>query len=236
MERVLRNWQQLNLRLLRLGTLPRLFALVVALLVAPRLSPAQTSHPSVSSPEAFGTVVLHWTAPGDDGHVGQAARYEIRWQPGALGPLDSEMEWQTASLAPYLPSPSPAGQVDSALVTGLVAGESYYFAARTYDEADNESLISNSPLKTAAVPDCCEGMVGDVNNQGGDEPTISDVAVLIDHLFGSQVVLWCPAEGDVNQSGGPNPQQGPGGDIAISDISALIDYLFLGRETLPECF
>gem|GEM_PF-3155355 len=85
---------------------------------------------------------------------------------------------------------------------------------------------------------CCVGRVGDANRESGDEPTISDVSMLIDAKFISgtcEGVVGCLAEADVNQSGGAVPGCD---DITISDISILIDYLFItGPETatLLEC-
>ena len=85
---------------------------------------------------------------------------------------------------------------------------------------------------------CCEGRVGDANGSGEDEPTISDISVMIDAKFitGScDGIIQCLAEADVNQSGGTDPTCD---DITISDISTLIDYLFItGPETatLPDC-
>jgi len=81
---------------------------------------------------------------------------------------------------------------------------------------------------------CCMGRVGDTNGLGGDEPTISDISVMIDLLFlaGDPLVIFCFAEADVNQSGGTEPTED---DITISDISTLIDYLFLSGNPLHEC-
>jgi len=83
----------------------------------------------------------------------------------------------------------------------------------------------------ACDSDCCIGRVGDANGQAGDEPTISDISVIIDMLFISQSpdVIPCLAEADVNQSGGRDPQKE---DVTISDISILIDYLFITGSTL----
>jgi len=85
---------------------------------------------------------------------------------------------------------------------------------------------------------CCSGRVGDANGQGDDQPTISDISVIIDAKFITGTcdgVIACFAEADVNQSGGVYPGCG---DITISDIATLIDYLFItGPETatLLEC-
>jgi len=86
-------------------------------------------------------------------------------------------------------------------------------------------------------PDCCVGVRGDANGNGGDEPTISDVGALIDAKFISgscQGIIDCYAEADLNQSGGTDPGCD---DITISDISILIDYLFITGQSmgLPAC-
>ena len=80
---------------------------------------------------------------------------------------------------------------------------------------------------------CCSGRVGDVNQSGGDEPTIADVSMLVDHLFISGVSLGCIEEADINQSGGKTPGYD---DLTVGDISALIDYLFISNAPLPNCF
>jgi PKD repeat protein len=83
---------------------------------------------------------------------------------------------------------------------------------------------------------CCEGFVGDVNGQGGQEPTIGDVSTLIDALFISEdaSIIPCLGEADINQSGGVIPRAE---DITVGDISYLIDYLYIAGQSigLPEC-
>ncbi len=83
-------------------------------------------------------------------------------------------------------------------------------------------------------PPCCIGLVGDVNGQGGDIPTIGDVAYLINYLFLAGTGPDCLAEADVNQSGGPLPAPA---DLTIGDVSYLIDYLFITGSSLglPSC-
>jgi hypothetical protein len=80
--------------------------------------------------------------------------------------------------------------------------------------------------------DCCQGIVGDANGDGSYEPTISDISVIIDHLFISGDALTCYLEADVNQSGGITAEAK---DITIGDISVLIDHLFISGIALPEC-
>jgi len=84
---------------------------------------------------------------------------------------------------------------------------------------------------------CCVGRVGDPNGSGEDEPTISDISMLIDAKFIATTcdgIIACLAEADVNQSGGAVPSCD---DITIGDIAILIDYLFITGPTLglPGC-
>jgi len=189
-----------------------------------------------TAPEAAsGGVILKWTAPGDDGYTGRATGYDVRYQPLAFGPLDTEGEWLAAAKVYNLPYPSPAGSKDSVMIVGLVTGMAYYFALKTHDEADNYSEMSNSPLIVATLMDCCLGKVGNVSGQDGEEPTLSDVMVLVDHVFVSGRAVWCAAEADIDQSGGADPQQGQGGDLTLSDIMFLVDHLFLSGRPLPDC-
>jgi len=111
-----------------------------------------------------------------------------------------------------------------------------------YGESDNYGLSGGFwQVFEPGGTGCCVGRVGDANGQSGDEPTISDVSVMIDAKFitgtcgGDPPKIACLAEADTNQSGGADPTCD---DITISDISTLIDYLFItGPEnaTLPDC-
>jgi PKD repeat protein len=91
-----------------------------------------------------------------------------------------------------------------------------------------------SPVGEAGIvfQGCCRGVVGDVNGIGGDEPTIGDISILIDHLFLSGIELGCYPEADVNQSGWGNPDAD---DITIGDVSVLIDHLFITGLALRPC-
>ncbi|MDD3731431.1 MAG: hypothetical protein PHU88_03545 [candidate division Zixibacteria bacterium] len=79
---------------------------------------------------------------------------------------------------------------------------------------------------TLMVAPCCYGTTGNVDCSSNEEPDISDITRLIDFLYISHGELCCPAEADVNISGG-NPD--------ITDITALIDHLYLAHEPLVAC-
>jgi hypothetical protein len=87
----------------------------------------------------------------------------------------------------------------------------------------------------AAQPQCCVGRVGDVNLSGNDEPTIGDVVDIVLFLEGYLASLPCLEEADINQSGGADPTED---DVTISDVSVLVDYLFITGPwavTLSDC-
>ncbi len=81
---------------------------------------------------------------------------------------------------------------------------------------------------------CCPCKVGDVNGPGNEEPTIGDISAMIDAKFISGTcagIIACYTQADINQSGGIMPTCD---DITISDISILIDYLFIGGPEVVE--
>ena len=85
------------------------------------------------------TIVLAWTAPGDDGAAGTAAAYDVR---SSTTLIDAAV-WDGLDPLPQAPSPSPAGAAESLVVTGLDPNVTYYFALRTADDAANASSLSN---------------------------------------------------------------------------------------------
>ncbi len=85
------------------------------------------------------SVTLTWTAPGDDGNIGTASLYDIRY---SNSPVD-ESNWDQATQITGEPSPQAAGSSESFDVTGLDPGTAYYFAIKTADEVSNWSPISN---------------------------------------------------------------------------------------------
>lgn len=94
-------------------------------------------------------VSLAWTAPGDDGTMGTASAYDLRFS--SQGAIDAA-NFPSASSFPA-PAPSPGGTADVVTVTGLSPGTQYWFALRASDEVPNWSGISNSPSATTGTPD-----------------------------------------------------------------------------------
>lgn len=85
------------------------------------------------------TVTLHWTAPGDDGAVGQATAYDVRY---STSPITGG-NFSSASQVSGVSSPKTAGGAEAKIVTGLQSNTTYYFAVKTVDDNGNWSAISN---------------------------------------------------------------------------------------------
>jgi len=86
------------------------------------------------------TVMLVWTAPGDDGQIGTATSYEIRM---SQQPITNDTDWSNAWVIPGAPTPRPSGTRQSVVVRGLSRGTTYYFAIKTTDDNSNVSAMSN---------------------------------------------------------------------------------------------
>jgi chitodextrinase len=92
-----------------------------------------------ASAQEFTSITLNWTAPGDDGDVGQATAYDVRYSTSPI----TDQNWDSATPVDGEPAPSPAGSVESFTRDGLQPSTTYYFAIKTSDEAGNWSGLSN---------------------------------------------------------------------------------------------
>lgn len=104
-----------------------------------------------SAQQAWNSVTLTWTTPGDDSLSGTASQFDIRYStsPITAANFASATRWTTGVPAPLTPGTSQSVQV-----TGLSPNTTYYFAMKTGDEVPNWSSISNIASKaTAVAPD-----------------------------------------------------------------------------------
>jgi hypothetical protein len=150
-----------------------------------------------------GEIVIHWTAPGDDGHWGRATGYDLRYLPQYLGPIDTEEKWMSAIRVNLEPRPSIHGRIDSMVVTGVGYGMGYYFSLRAFDDASNYSSLSNSPLLISGDTAHGEIIPGDANNSGAVNGV--DIIYLIGYMEGTNPqpvpFLSGDANGDCNVNG-----------------------------------
>ncbi|MBU1754352.1 fibronectin type III domain-containing protein [bacterium] len=111
------------------------------------------------------SLMLVWTSPGDDGTItwykdasGHADKYDIRYSTSSI----TEANWAYAKSVSNLLIPSPAGQAQVTIVSGLsLNAEEYYFGIKTLDEAVNTSGLSNivsmDKLSPGAITDLSVG-------------------------------------------------------------------------------
>lgn len=112
---------------------------VVAFSITPDTTPpAQITNLSISNCTA-NSCTLSWTTPGDDGNLGNPAKYDIRY---SLSPID-DLNWVSATQIFGEPQPQSAGANQTAVINGLMPATKFYFAIKAADEIPNHSSLSN---------------------------------------------------------------------------------------------
>jgi hypothetical protein len=104
-------------------------------------------------------VQLTWQAVGENGNVGQATRYVIKY---ATQPITDEAEFAVAQEFAQTLTPKPAGKQDTVQVQGLKPRETYYFVVRAVDKAGNLGLFTTDAAAIAGsfgfvASGCCDG-------------------------------------------------------------------------------
>ena len=101
-----------------------------------------------STPKA---VFLTWTAKGDDGDIGRASFYDVRY---SLSPITEENFNSAEPVSfPWHLLPELSGAIDGITACNLLSDTTYYFALKVLDEADNASSISNCvSIRTLTEP------------------------------------------------------------------------------------
>ncbi|MCD6418541.1 hypothetical protein J7M00_07145 [bacterium] len=84
-----------------------------------------------------GGVQISWLAPGDDGYVGYASSYEVRYDTV----LFHEDDLDETTVYPLAMIPNAPGETEYAWIDGLEPARSYYFAVFAYDNVGNRSPL-----------------------------------------------------------------------------------------------
>jgi len=137
----------------------------VALLCA-LMGAAWTSVGHAQATARDSTATLVWTAPGDDGTSGRAARYEMRFRNVPITGADTLSWWNAATVVAGMPSPSVAGATDSVSVRGLAPAQTWYFVLRTADEVPNWSNFSNLAIRGPYVDRIAPFAIADLMTGG----------------------------------------------------------------------
>lgn len=131
----------------RAGKAP-LWVLVGAFLAGLTFLQLLSPPPAHAQTSADSTVLLQWTAPGDDGTVGRATTYDVRYRTTAISGTDTTTWWNGATQTTGEPVPGVSGATDSLRVRGLTPLTTYYFMIRAADEVPNWSGYSNVAVKS----------------------------------------------------------------------------------------
>lgn len=125
----------------------RRWSVVFAAVIVSLTMPVSVVH----AQQAWNSVTLSWTTPGDDSLSGTASQFDIRYStsPITAGNFASATRWTTG-----VPVPAASGTSQNVLVTGLTPATTYWFAIKTGDDVPNWANVSNVVSRaTTAAPD-----------------------------------------------------------------------------------
>lgn len=125
---------------------------------------------SIASAATYNSATVTWTTPGDDGIIGTATQFDLRY---STSPITAA---NFASATRFMATPTPAapGTVQSCTVTGLNANQTYYFAIKTGDESNNWAAISNvTSITTLPAPDVTRPAMIALSVSGVTDSTIT---------------------------------------------------------------
>nr|MDO8100500.1 PQQ-binding-like beta-propeller repeat protein [Candidatus Njordarchaeota archaeon] len=112
------------------------------------ITPPATVTDLVAGSPTNTSVTLAWTAPGDDGMIGNATGYVVKYS--TSGPI-TDGNWGSATTYTQLWTPAKNGTTETYVITGLNPDTTYWFAVKAYDEASNLGGASNSSNATTTT-------------------------------------------------------------------------------------
>ena len=172
-------------------------------------------------------MAINWTATGDDGVIGTAYLYDVRYM--ANVPV-TEANWDSATRATGEPAPANAGSFEVFTVTGLVGDTTYYLALKVMDEQGNLSGISNVAVATTATPPAgaWEFLIAEAGSGNGwyiehSHHPVTGLPSICYYDFDTAQVRYAAHDGaswnvEVVEGGGPgiSHAHAPNGDPAVS--------------------
>jgi streptogramin lyase len=164
--------------------------------------PAAVQDLSVAIPSES-SVVLTWTAPGDDGLDGTASEYEVRYSQEPL----TEESFPVSGIKVTSPQPHVAGTQETAVISQLPGSAGYCFGVKAVDEAGNWSELSNIACTLPDADVIAPGSVSDLEVATVDYRTL----IITWTSTGDDELEGTAAEYDVRYSTEPLGLVTPGG-------------------------
>ncbi|MDD5688264.1 MAG: right-handed parallel beta-helix repeat-containing protein [Elusimicrobia bacterium] len=106
------------------------------------ITPSVVANLSTNSP-GTNSIILNWSAPGDDGTVGTVSVYDLRYATYSI--TNSNWDNNATHQCTDEPVPQIYGTNQSYTVQGLSPNKTYFFSVKSADEKPNWSSVSNSP-------------------------------------------------------------------------------------------
>lgn len=177
-------------------------------------------------------VNLNWLAAGDDGDVGQARRYEVRF---AAQPITDETGWNAATKATVQVSLTANSDAISAMVSGLTFNSVGFMAVKAVDNVGNVGPQSDSlAFSVRQVVKVAENRAENMDDVTADGTWgVQSEAARSGNVFSDS-----PAEygNDVNSSLVMNTIEVASNDVTLSlstayDLESSYDFGFLEVST-----
>jgi hypothetical protein len=168
-------------------------------------------------------------APSDLGTV-DTANPTFEWNFGA-GTAEVDKDLFVSSDPNFTPGPGtftyfiPSGADSDSLTIpdALNDGETYYWYVIATDPAGNDAVSDTAQFLVELG--CCVDPTGNVDADPTNGIDITDLTLLVNHLFVTFEVLPCPEEADTNGDG----------VVDISDLTRLVNYLFVTFVPTADC-
>ena len=216
----------------------RRWSVVFATVIVSLTMPVSVVH----AQQAWNSVTLSWTTPGDDSLSGTASQFDIRY---STSPINSANFLSATRWTSGVPLPAAPGTGQSVLVTGLTPATTYWFAIKTADDVPNWAGISNVVSRTTAVaPDVIRPapLAIAVSAFNDTSATLQWVAVGDDSLTGTATSYdvrystspitnanWASA---TQSSGEPAPaSSGTTQSFQVRGLSRQVTYYFAAKVT-----
>ena len=117
-----------------------------------------------------GDIVLKWTAPGDDGTIGMASGYLLKYASQYISADNFYASWVSTWLPSNGWSPKAADSEESYTITGLTESVTYWFVIKAYDDFNNYGIWTSSGDNSA------------VNNNNWSIPGVTGSSVTVLHI------------------------------------------------------